>query len=90
MLRLLSVLRPDFFLFVFKFAFCNKRFGCSVSLDGRTIVIGAEQSDYGNKGTPFVETYDTDGLDNKYFGKGAAYIFHLQVVFLPKSSRLVC
>jgi hypothetical protein len=56
----------------------RQRFGCSVAVSGRTLAIGAEQSDYGNRGTPFIETYGTDGIDNTFFGKGAAYIFHLQ------------
>mmetsp|Transcript_31945 Transcript_31945/g.108459 ORF Transcript_31945/g.108459 Transcript_31945/m.108459 type:complete len:1614 (+) Transcript_31945:44-4885(+) len=52
-------------------------FGTAVALSGNTLVVGAPFADYGNKGSPDdVETYDTDGLDNRRLGRGKAYAFY--------------
>jgi len=68
-------------------------FGCSVDLSVRTIAVGAERGDYGNSGTPMntglygsgIETYETDGQDPNYFGRGKVYVFYVQ----PQSQTVV-
>ena len=52
-------------------------FGAAVAVSGNTIVAGAPFADYGNRGAVGdVESYDTDGLDNRRLGRGKAYAFY--------------
>jgi hypothetical protein len=57
------------------------QFGVAVGVSWRTVVVGAPKADYGNMGTPGVETYDTaqHGAaqgNTGYFGRGKAYVFY--------------
>ncbi|TMW60197.1 hypothetical protein Poli38472_000239 [Pythium oligandrum] len=51
------------------------RFGHSVAVYRRTIAVGAP---YADAGAFTAAQYHDRSFDRKYFGKGAAYIFHLQ------------
>lgn len=53
------------------------RFGSSVAVSGRSILVGAPLAEYGNRGSvDTIASTDTQSVDNTYFGKGAAYVFH--------------
>merc|ERR1711871_799913 len=59
------------------------RFGCSVDISWRTIVVGAERAEYGNMGATqagsgavSVETFDTSGDSPDYFGRGKVYLLY--------------
>lgn len=50
-------------------------FGKAIDMDRRTLVVGAPQSDGGAFTAP---QYHSADFDRSYFGRGAAYIFHLE------------
>ena len=52
------------------------QFGSSVAVHGRTIIVGAPLADYGNTGTAGVETFNTQSVNNAFFGTGAVYAFY--------------
>ncbi len=59
-------------------------FGTSVSMAGRSIVVGAPYANYDKHGTYLTENYDTEGIDILGVGKGKVYVF----LSLPKSVRV--
>uniref|UniRef100_H3H2V4 Calx-beta domain-containing protein n=1 Tax=Phytophthora ramorum TaxID=164328 RepID=H3H2V4_PHYRM len=50
-------------------------FGHALDMDRRTIIVGAPFSD---AGTFTAQQYHSAGFDHRFFGKGAAYVFHLE------------
>ena len=61
-----------------------QKFGSSVSISGRTIVIGAPYGDYDKSGTDLPEINENTAGSMKSYAKGKAYVFHT----LPESQRL--
>ncbi|KAL4086352.1 hypothetical protein PRIC1_014479 [Phytophthora ramorum] len=50
-------------------------FGHALDMDRRTIIVGAPFSD---AGTFTAQQYHSADFDHRFFGKGAAYVFHLE------------
>jgi hypothetical protein len=72
----------------------KQNFGFSVAAFGRTLMVGAPFSDYGNRGNVHVREFsNTNGIDNEGLGKGNVYVFqsapHVQLVTLSYNNDVL-